>query len=117
MDKKTSRLRRAKKARFRIRLAGLSRLTVHKTPKHIYAQIFSPDLKEVEVSCSTLESEVRGQLKSTCNKEAAGIVGKLLAERAKAKGLERVAFDRSGFKYHGRLAELADTARKNGLLF
>jgi large subunit ribosomal protein L18 len=90
---------------------------VHRTPRHIYAQIISADEGKVVASASTLVKDLRGGLKGTGNCEAAAAVGKLLAERAKAAGIERVAFDRSGFKYHGRVRALADAAREAGLQF
>lgn len=117
MDKKTSRLRRAKKARSKIRTLGMNRLSVHRTPRHIYAQICSPDGASVLVSASTVQSEIRSQIANTGNAEAATAVGRLLAERAKSAGITEVAFDRSGFKYHGRVKALADAARENGMQF
>jgi large subunit ribosomal protein L18 len=117
MDKKQRRLRRARKARAKIALLGLHRLSVHRTPRHIYAQIIDPGAGKVVASASTLAGDLRGSLKATGNCEAAAAVGKLLAERAKAAGVERVAFDRSGFRYHGRVRALADAAREAGLQF
>jgi large subunit ribosomal protein L18 len=117
MDKKQRRLRRAKKARGKISLLGVHRLSVHRTPRHIYAQIIGPGAGNVVASASTLTKDLRATLKATGNVEAAAAVGKLLAERAKAAGIERVAFDRSGFKYHGRVRALADAAREGGLQF
>jgi len=117
MDKKQRRLRRAKRARKKIALLGVHRLSVHRTPRHIYAQIINPDVGVVVASASTLTKDLRGTLKATGNREAAAAVGKLLAERARAAGVERVAFDRSGFKYHGRVRALADAAREAGLQF
>lgn len=117
MDKKQRRLRRAKRTRAKISLLGLHRLSVHRTPRHIYAQIISADEGKVVASASTLVQDLRSSLKSTGNRDAAAAVGKLLAERAKAAGVERVAFDRSGFKYHGRIRALADAAREAGLQF
>ncbi|WP_020406345.1 50S ribosomal protein L18 [Hahella ganghwensis] len=114
-DKKDSRLRRAKKTRFKIRELGISRLCINRTPRHIYAQITSADGSKVLVTASTLDKELRSG--STGNVEAAGKVGALIAERAKAAGIDKVAFDRSGFKYHGRVKALADAARENGLEF
>ena len=115
MDKKTSRTRRAAKTRARIVRNAAARLTVHRTNLHIYAQIIAPDGDKVLTSASTLEGDVRKELKSGGNKAAAAIVGKRIAEKAKALGIESVAFDRSGFKYHGRVAALADAAREAGL--
>ncbi len=115
MDKKKARLRRARKTRARIRLSGNYRLCVHRTPRHIYAQVIRPEGDQVVVAASTVEPDLRSSLKSTGNIEAAGAVGKLIAERAKAAGIEQVSFDRSGFRYHGRVKALADAARENGL--
>lgn len=117
MDKKTSRLKRAAKTRHAIRAIGANRLTIHKTPRHIYAQIFTSDGAKVLVSACTLQSEIKGGLASTGNIEAAKAVGKVIAEKAKAAGILKVAFDRSGFKYHGRVQALADAAREAGLSF
>lgn len=116
MDKKTSRIRRSRRVRAKISELGVPRLTVHRTPKHIYAQIISPDAK-VLASASTVQKDVKGPLKYTGNVEAAVAVGKALAEKAKSAGIESVAFDRSGFKYHGRVKALADAARESGLQF
>ena len=113
--KNDSRLRRARRARARMRDLGVNRLSVHRTPRHIYAQIIAPAGDRVLASASTLDSELRGG--KTGNIEAAAAVGKLVAERAKAAGIESVAFDRSGYKYHGRVKALADAARENGLEF
>ncbi|MCG6899078.1 MAG: 50S ribosomal protein L18 [Gammaproteobacteria bacterium] len=117
MDKKQSRLRRARRARAHIKTIGATRLCVYKTPRHMYAQIISPQGDTVVASASTLESDVRKDLKSTGGVAAATVVGKMVAERAKAAGITQVAFDRSGFKYHGRVKALADAARENGLEF
>jgi len=118
MNKKTSRLRRARRARAKIRALEIHRLAVFRTPQHMYAQIIAPSGAEVITSASTVEKSVRGQLEgATGNVAAASMVGKVVAERAKAAGIERVAFDRSGFKYHGRVKALADAARENGLQF
>lgn len=113
--KNDSRLRRARRARARMRTQGVNRLSVHRTPRHIYAQVFAPAGDKVLASASTLDSSLRGG--STGNADAAAAVGKLVAERAKAAGVEKVAFDRSGYKYHGRIKALADAARENGLEF
>jgi large subunit ribosomal protein L18 len=115
MDKKERRQRRARKTRARVALQNVHRLCVHRTPRHIYAQIIAPNGAEVVASASTLNKDVRANLKGTGNKDAAVAVGKLIAELAKAKGVERVAFDRSGFRYHGRVQALADAAREAGL--
>ncbi|HNP36601.1 MAG TPA: 50S ribosomal protein L18 [Woeseiaceae bacterium] len=117
MDKKQNRLRRARKGRAKMRELGASRLTVHRTPRHIYAQIIAPDGGTVIVSASTLEAEVRKGMQNGGNVEAASIVGARIAEKAKAKGIDTVAFDRSGFRYHGRVKALADAAREAGLKF
>jgi large subunit ribosomal protein L18 len=118
MDKKQSRLRRAAKTRARIRELGVHRLCVYRTPRHIYAQIITPSGSEVVASASTLDKELRQGIEgSSGNTAAAGVIGKTIAERAKAAGVERVAFDRSGFKYHGRVKALADAARESGLKF
>lgn len=118
MDKKTSRVRRATKARAKIRELGVHRLSIHRTPRHIYAQIIAPTGSEVLASASTLDKGLKGDIEgSTGNSAAAAHVGKLIAERAKAAGIEKVAFDRSGFRYHGRVKALADAARENGLQF
>ncbi|WP_114418034.1 50S ribosomal protein L18 [Marinospirillum perlucidum] len=113
--KKESRLRRARRARAKIRELGAIRLCVNRTPRHIYAQIISADGGQVLASASTLDSSLRSG--ATGNIEAATKVGKLIAERAKAAGIETVAFDRGGFKYHGRVKALADAAREGGLEF
>jgi large subunit ribosomal protein L18 len=113
--KNDSRLRRARRARTKMRELGVSRLSVHRTPRHIYAQVFAPAGDKVLASASTLDKDLRSG--STGNIEAASQVGKLIAERAKAAGIEKVAFDRSGYKYHGRVKALADAARENGLDF
>jgi len=117
MNKKTTRLRRAKKSRGRIASQDVARLSVHRTPKHIYAQVISADGNSVVAASSTVQADVKKEVAFGGNKEAAKIVGKTIAEKAKAAGVEKVAFDRSGFKYHGRIQELADAARENGLQF
>ncbi|ABC32846.1 50S ribosomal protein L18 [Hahella aquimaris] len=114
-DKKISRLRRAKKTRYKIRELGVDRLSINRTPRHIYAQIISADGSKVLATASTLDKDLRAG--ATGNVEAAGKVGAMIAERAKAAGITKVAFDRSGFKYHGRVKALADAARENGLEF
>jgi large subunit ribosomal protein L18 len=115
MDKREKRQRRARRTRVRIALRGVHRLCVHRTPRHIYAQIIAPEGDRVVTCVSTLTKEVRAALKSTGNKEAAAAVGKEIAARAKQHGIEQVAFDRSGFKFHGRVKALADAAREAGL--
>jgi large subunit ribosomal protein L18 len=117
MDKKISRLRRATKTRARIKQSGKSRLSVHRSPRHIYAQVTSGDGAVVLASASTLVSDIKGSIKNSGNIEAAEIVGKAIAERAVKAGVTQVAFDRSGYKYHGRVKALADAARENGLEF
>lgn len=117
MNKKIARLRRARKTRARIADLKMVRLCVFRTNSHIYAQIISAEGEKVLASASTVEAEVRGSLKSGGNTEAAAVVGKRIAERAKTIGVEKVAFDRSGFQYHGRVKALAEAARENGLSF
>ena len=117
MNKKQARLRRAKKTRAQIRKLKVNRLCIFRTPRHVYAQIIAPDSSNVLASASTVDKEIKSQVKTTGNVEAAIMVGKVLAERAKAAGVENVAFDRSGFKYHGRIKALADAARENGIEF
>jgi len=117
MDKKQSRIRRSRRARAKIALLGVNRLCVHRTPRHTYAQVFSGETGKVVASASTLAPEIKGSIKYTGNIEAAVAVGKAIAEKAKAAGIDTVAFDRSGFKYHGRVKALADSARENGLKF
>lgn len=114
-EKKIARLRRARRTRIKISELGAVRLVVNRTPRHIYAQVISTSGDQVLASASTVEADLRGG--KTGNVEAAAAVGKLIAERAKEKGVESVAFDRSGFKYHGRIKALADAARENGLKF
>lgn len=121
MDKKVSRLRRAVATRRKISQLRVHRLSVHRTNLHIYANIISPEGDKVLVAASTLEPEVRKALadgKTTGgNVAAATLVGKRVAEKAKAAGIESVAFDRSGFRYHGRVKALAEAAREAGLKF
>jgi large subunit ribosomal protein L18 len=117
MRKKQSRLRRAKRARAKIRELGVHRLSVHRTPQHIYAQVIAPDGGTVVASASTVLKELRGALKGTGNVSAATEVGKSIAEKARSAGITKVAFDRSGFRYHGRVKALADAARTGGLEF
>jgi len=114
-EKKKARLRRAKKTRMHIREKSAVRLCVHRTPRHIYAQIISANGASVLATASTTETDLRNE--TTGNVNAATRVGQLIAERAKAAGITKVAFDRSGFKYHGRVKALADAARENGLEF
>jgi large subunit ribosomal protein L18 len=117
MDKKVARLRRAAKTRAIIRKLGVDRLTVFRTPRHIYAQVITADGAKVLASSSTLEASVKASLKYTGNVDAAKVIGKLIAERALAAGVTTVAFDRAGFKYHGRVKAVADAAREAGLKF
>ena len=118
MDKKkAARLRRAKKSRMHIRRLGVARLTVHRSGRHIYAQVISPEGGTVIAAASTLQKDVKGDLKGTNNKAAAAAVGKAVAEKAVEAGVKKVAFDRSGFRYHGRIKVLADAAREVGLDF
>jgi large subunit ribosomal protein L18 len=114
-DKKASRLRRAKRSRMKMRELGAVRLSVHRTPQHMYAQIISPEGDRVLAAASTLDKTLRTG--ATGNIDAAARVGALIAERAKAAGVNKVAFDRSGYKYHGRVKALADAAREGGLEF
>ncbi len=116
-DKKLTRLRRARRTRAHIRELGAHRLAVHRTPQHIYAQIIAPDAGQTVVSASTLEKDLAAGLSATGNVEAAKKIGAAIAERAKAKGITKVAFDRSGFQFHGRVKALADAAREAGLEF
>jgi large subunit ribosomal protein L18 len=114
-DKKTTRIRRARRARAHIRELGAYRLCVHRTPRHIYAQVIAPNAGATVAAASTVEKiDLDG---GTGNVDAAKRVGQLIAERAKAAGVTQVAFDRSGFKYHGRIRALADAAREAGLEF
>lgn len=114
-EKKVARLRRAKRSRMKMRELRVARLTVHRTPRHIYAQVIDAEGGKVLAAASTVEKDLRGE--ATGNVDAATKVGALVAERAKAAGIAKVAFDRSGFKYHGRVKALADAARENGLEF
>ena len=117
MDKKQSRIRRARRSRAKIAELGVNRLCVHRTPRHTYAQVFSGETGKVVATASTLAADLKKTIKYSGNIEAAAAVGKAIAEKAKAAGIETVAFDRSGFKYHGRVKALADSARENGLKF
>lgn len=117
MDKKASRLKRALKLRCKIKKSAATRLTVHKTSQHIYAQIINVSGEKTLVSASTTQSDIRSTLKGTGNIDAAAAVGKAIAEKAMAAGVTEVAFDRSGFKYHGRVKALAEAARETGLKF
>ena len=115
ITKKQRRQRRAVKTRAQIRILKVPRLTVHRTPRHIYAQVFDDKGERVLASASTVQKDVARDLKGTGNIEAARNVGRMIAERAKAAGVTRVAFDRAGFQYHGRIKALADAAREAGL--
>ena len=115
MQKNQSRLKRARRSRTRMRVQGATRLSVHRTSRHIYAQIISPTGSNILASASTLDKSLRAD--SSGNMEAAKNVGKLVAQRALQVGVKHVAFDRSGYKFHGRVKALADSARENGLEF
>ena len=118
MEKKSTRQRRARRTRMKIRELGAHRLTVHRTPRHIYAQVIAPNGSDVVAAASTVEKAVSEAIEGyTGNAAAAAVVGRFIAERAKAAGVEQVAFDRAGFKYHGRVKALADAAREHGLQF
>jgi large subunit ribosomal protein L18 len=116
-EKNLARLRRARQTRLKIREVGAVRLTVHRTNAHIYAQITSSAGDKVLVTASSVEKEVRAQLKQGGNRKAAEVIGQRIAQKAKAKGIENVAFDRAGYKYHGRVKALAEAARAGGLKF
>lgn len=117
LDKKQNRIRRARRGRAKIQELDAIRLSVHRTPRHIYAQVIGTDGAKVIASASSLEAQVRKGIKYGGNVEAAAIVGARIAEKAKAAGIDTVAFDRSGFRYHGRVKALADAAREAGLKF
>lgn len=117
VDKKEARLRRAQSTRHRIRGLMVPRLTVHRSGQHIYAQVLAADGAGVVAAASTVQQSIASQLKGTKNKAAAAAVGHAIARLAVAAGVDRVAFDRSGFKYHGRIQALADAARESGLQF
>lgn len=117
MDKKNARMRRARKTRAKIRELRMPRLTVHRTGQHVYAQIIDAVENKVLVTANTLQKDVAEGLNNTSNQAAAAQVGKVIAEKASAEGIKSVAFDRSGFKYHGRIKALADAAREAGLQF
>ncbi len=114
-EKDQGRLRRARRVRMKIRELGMHRLSVHRTSRHIYAQVFSPDGSRVLASASTLEPKVRSG--KTGDMEAAAAIGKMIAERTLQAGIEKIAFDRGGRKYHGRVKALAEAARAGGLQF
>ena len=121
MKKKQARIRRSKATRARIEQTELPRLMVHRTNLHIYASVISPDKSKILLTVSTLESEMKDQLAGKSglggNKEAASLVGAMVAKKAQEKGIKKVAFDRSGFMFHGRVKALADAARQSGLEF
>jgi large subunit ribosomal protein L18 len=117
MNNVNNRLRRARKTRAKIAELKVTRLSVHRTNTHIYAQIIAETGDKVLASASTVEADVRKKVKNGGNIEAAAAIGKLIAEKAKKAGITTVAFDRSGYKYHGRIKALADAARENGLSF
>ena len=117
IKKTTARARRALSTRKKIKTLEATRLCVYRTPRHIYAQITLPDGAKTLFCASTLDPDVRSNVKNSGNIEAAKVVGKLIAERAAKGGITKVAFDRSGYKYHGRVKALADSARENGLQF
>ena len=116
-QKNLARLRRARQTRLKIREVAAARLTVHRTNAHIYAQITSPSGDKVLATASSVEKEVRGQLKHGGNRKAAEVVGQRIAAKAKEKGIDKVAFDRAGYRYHGRVKALAEAARAGGLKF
>lgn len=117
MLKKDQRLRRARRARSKIKELREHRLCVFRTPRHIYAQVIHPAGNQTVAAASTLSPAIRSALKATGNAEAAALVGSAIAESAIAAGVKKVAFDRSGFRYHGRVKELAEAARAGGLEF
>ena len=117
MNKNQARVRRARKTRIRIAIARATRLVVSRSNCHIYAQIIAPEGNRVLASASTVEADLRKDTKNGGNKAAAALVGKLIGDRAKVLGIETVAFDRSGYRYHGRVQALAEAAREAGLKF
>jgi large subunit ribosomal protein L18 len=117
MEKKTARLRRAKSTRARIRELGVPRLSVLRTGQHVYAQLFSADGSKVLAAANTTQADVRDGLKNGRNSDAAARVGKAIAEKARAAGIDKFAFDRSGYRFHGRIKALAEAAREGGLQF
>ncbi len=121
ISKKVNRMRRAKKTRAKISELGAHRLTIHRTPRHIYAQVITPDGSKVIAAASTVQKDITdnitGEAKYTGNTNAASLVGKSIAEKSKSAGVTTVAFDRSGFRYHGRVKALAEAARESGLEF
>jgi len=116
-EKNNARLRRARQTRLKIREVGAVRLTVHRTNTHIYAQLISASGDKVLATASSVEKEVRAQLKHGANRKAAELIGQRIAAKAKEKGIDKVAFDRAGYRYHGRVKALAEAARAGGLKF
>ncbi len=116
-QKNLSRLRRARQTRLKIQEVGAVRLTVHRSNAHIYAQITSPGGDKVLAAASTLDKDLRGQVKNGGNRKAAELVGSRIAAKAKEQGIDKVAFDRAGYRYHGRVKALAEAARAGGLKF
>lgn len=116
-NKKKIRMRRAKRFRFKMNSNGIIRLVVHRTPRHMYAQIIDSNTSNVLVSASSLEKKFFSSLKYTGNKESANLLGEIIAKRSLKKGIKKISFDRSGFQYHGRIKAVADSARKFGLIF
>jgi large subunit ribosomal protein L18 len=116
-NKKQARIRRATKSRSKMKELGVNRLVINRTPRHIYAQVISADGGKVLAAASSVEKDVKAAGKTTGNVDSAKAVGTLIAERATKAGVSSVAFDRSGFKYHGRVKALADAARESGLQF
>jgi len=114
-EKKLGRMRRARKTRARINRQGTMRLNVFRSPRHIYAQVIDATGSKVLASASTIDKDIRASVKNGGNIEAAKVIGQKIAEKAKAAGIEQVAFDRSGFHYHGRVKALAEAAREGGL--
>lgn len=117
MDKRQNRLRRARRGRARMFAQSIHRLSVHRTPMHTYAQVISPRGSVVIASVSTLQADIKKSIKHGGNISAAAVIGKAIAEKTVSAGIKQVAFDRSGFKYHGRIKALADAAREAGLEF
>ena len=117
ISKKANRMRRAKRTRAKISELGAHRLTIHRTPRHIYAQVISPDGSKVIATASTIQKDIASDAKYTGKADAASLVGKAIAEKSKSAGVTTVAFDRSGFRYHGRVKALAEAAREGGLEF
>jgi len=117
MNKKQARIRRATKSRMKMKELGATRLVINRTPRHIYAQVISADGGKILAVASSVEKDVKAAAKATGNVDTAKAVGALVAQRATKAGVSNVSFDRSGFKYHGRVKALADSARENGLQF